>query len=458
MKIVPDMNKRKLLLLTVNFPPNPTVGTRRVAKILKYLDYNKYEVFVLTLRADYYDAEQAAKATDAQKIPKKVRVYRTSMRDYTAVFTNLKNRIAGKMAKPKKSSRGSGIGQTKPPVATRQNTAIGLLYRLRTTLYSVLEFPDKYNGWAGKAIKKASEIIRDEKIDVLITTAPPHSLFPIAAAIKKKTSVKLVLDFRDPWALASWLDNSGWQARLKARLERKAICRADKVLFVTSILKDTYAKAYPDQAQNNFELFSNGFDPDDFKKELRVARQGGERVRMVHMGTLYKKRNPENLLTALRELVAEGSQLPPLQIDFIGPLTARFADLPEKVQKMGLGDYVRFQPPVDFDESIRYMYGADILLIIQPETMMQVPAKLFEYMYTQKPILAIAEPGSATELAIHSGKLGISAPSEDIAAIKKAILDILDFRARNQAPDNSYIEQFNYAEYIKRFESIIDKV
>ena len=116
-----------------------------------------------------------------------------------------------------------------------------------------------------------------------------------------------------------------------------------------------------------------------------------------------------------------------------------------------------FKPPVSFQESIQTMYLADALLLIQPETDLQIPAKLFEYIYTGKPILAIAEENSATHQILEKGNLGILAPSKNIEAIEKAILDIMN-RRFSFKPDPAYIDQFNYQKYAKKFEKVLNEL
>ncbi len=452
------MSKKNILFLTVNFPPNPTVGTRRVSKVLKYLDYDKFKISVLTLSEKYYNSGQGSQTGDMQKIPEGIRVYRTDMRDLTSFFTRMKAALKNLSGKNKKSTSGilNSVQKDKPKPAKKGS----VLNKIRSILFSFLEFPDKYIGWAGKAIREGKRIIRDEQIDVVFTTAPPHSIFLIAAVLKKRTGVKLVVDFRDPWALASWIDTGGVKQFIKKRLEKFVVENADLLVFVTDKLLKTYQEEYTQIPAEKFKLFSNGFDPDDFNAEDAAAETPPRAfVRIVHLGTLYKKRNPMPFIEAIEQLKDEGfCDQNQFRVDFIGTLTQRFSGLPEEIKNLKLDAIIRFIPSISFKESIRTMYDADILLLIQPETLMQIPAKLFEYMYTRRPIFAIAEPESAVEQIIAEGGLGVTAVSGEVADIKEKFIQMFQYIKTSSASKEAYIESFNYAHYVKKIQHYLETV
>lgn len=454
------MPKKNILFVTINFPPNPTVGTRRVSKILKYLDYEKFNVSVLTLSTKYYNEAQGSQTGDRQKIPPEINVYRTDMREFTALFTYLKAKL--KKILNKKSSTvqaKSNIHRSKKN-EVKQNKGSLLIGQLRRFIFSFLEFPDKYIGWAGRAIREGTRIIKDERIDIVITTAPPHSIFLVAAALKMRTGVKLVLDFRDPWALASWINTKGVTQFLKKKLEKFVVLKADLLIFVTENLLQAYRDQYTQIEASKFKLFSNGYDPDDFPLGGVIPKTEPRNfIRMVHLGTLYKKRDPMPFIRAIEQLRNDGLlDNISFRVDFIGTLTPRFARLPQEVKELSLDDVIHFSPPVSFAESIRTMYDADILLLIQPETHLQIPAKLFEYMYTRKPIFAITEPGSASEQMIQKGNLGITAMASDIQNIKSELLAMFQFIKNGNTPNNRFIDSFNYVNYIKEFVGYIDSL
>ena len=129
----------------------------------------------------------------------------------------------------------------------------------------------------------------------------------------------------------------------------------------------------------------------------------------------------------------------------------------KRIQTLNIEAFVEFTPPVSFQKSIEAMFAADFLLLIQPDTDLQIPAKLFEYIYVQKPILAIAEENSATHHLIQKSGMGVFVPSKNVPAIEQAIKQFINGEV-NIKPDLEYINQFNYKYYIKKFEKCLDEL
>ncbi len=447
---------KNILLITVNFPPNPSVGTKRVSKILKYTDQTAFRFHVLTLKEMYYNVDLGKQSGNQGKIPESVLVYRTDKSDFTRLFTYLKQRLRAMLRKEKKKAN----GQKKRAERTDSSVSAGrtswlhrFADRLRSVIFFFFEFPDKYIGWLPYALAEGKRIIDSQKIDIIMATAPPHSVFITAVMLKKLTQRKLVLDFRDPWAISRWDSGNPLRYWMERAFERLCIRSADLIFFVTQKMRDEYAALYKNENPDKFQLFFNGYDPEDFPQQRPQPVKNERRpLQFVHLGTLYKRRNPEPLLKAIKALQDEGKIDPAqAQFVFIGSVVTELKFIYDKVKELGVEAFVRFSPPVSFEESIRTMFEADVLLLIQPDTDLQIPAKLYEYIYTKKPILAIAEPESATHQVLRQGNLGILAPSKDIEAIKRAVLDLLHDKMQLQ-PDESYIEQFDYKKYISQFE------
>ncbi|RMH60194.1 MAG: glycosyltransferase [Calditrichaeota bacterium] len=448
---------KKVLFLTSNFPPSRSVGTQRVTKILKYMDPARYQFHILTLDEAFYGNQWDDSHVLEKRVPPATGVTRQPFKDLTSVFTWMKAKVTPKKstvsaASPKASGKqGNGSGAAR-------NTRPGLLTRwingLRDAIFGVLEFPDKYIGWYRSAVKEGTRLVRDNKIDIILTTAPPHSLFVMATRIKKQTGAKLVLDYRDPWALSRWDKGSRLKTFFEHYLEKKAITTADAVLFVTDKLKEAYAHHYAHLNPEKFHVFYNGYDADDF--EGKQNQPSGNPLRFVHLGTLYKKRNPQKLFDAVKKLKDEGLlSADKVRFEFIGYVARELSFLYDYLESLDISDLVTFEDNITFDQSLQTMYAASVLVIVQPFTDLQVPAKLLEYMYTRRPILALCEPGSATAAMVEKGRLGYVAASQDVDAIANGIKELLRHLEQPQfEPDESYIRGFDMKTYIAQLDNI----
>ncbi|KAA3613248.1 MAG: glycosyltransferase [Calditrichaeota bacterium] len=453
---------KKVLFLTSNFPPSASVGTQRVTKILKFIDPEKFQFSVLTLNESYY-TEFGTENLMAKRVPDSIKVYRTDMLDPTMFFTRLKSFLTRSSSKNSTGQSKNNKSKSSTSTVTKTNQKVSLIGKMinsfRDIIFGILEFPDKHIGWMPKAVKEGVKIVKEQNIDIIYTTAPPHSLFVMALKIKKRTGVKLVLDFRDPWALSRWDAGSAIKTKLEKYLERKTIKGADAAIFVTQKLHQEYAKFYKNYNPEKFFLFFNGYDSDDFKDCDKTHPENNPK-RFVHLGSLYKKRNPENLFRALKNLKDAGKiKTGEVLFEFIGYVGAELNFLYAMLEELDISDLVVFKPLIDFKESIQTMFDADALIIVQPGTDLQIPAKLFEYMYTRRPILALAEHDSATDKVIKEAELGYVAASQDIAEIEQAVLDmIIRINSGKFSANENYIDSFDMKTYIKKLEECLNEI
>jgi len=453
---------KKVLFLTSNFPPNRSVGTQRVTKILKYIDTSKFEFHILTLKEKYYPGQFDANEILEKRLPNGLFIHRSDMTDLTSGFTHAKSFFKSKFKKTGSSTENMATGAKKTTSSPRTGKPAAkgfftrLAYSSRDFIFSILEFPDKHIGWLKSAVEDGVRIVKENKIDVLFTTAPPHSLFVMAWLIKRKTGVKLVLDYRDPWALSRWDKGSALKTASENFLEKRVVRSADAATFVTEKLRDEYARHYKNYRPENFHVFYNGYDADDFEG-LQIPPNNGRPIRVVHLGSLYKKRNPEKLFLAVKNLKKRGIlKEGDIRFEFIGFVARELSGLYDLIHEHALEKFIEFKENIAFHESIRTMYAADALLIVQPFTDLQVPAKLLEYMFTRRPILALAEHDSATDMVIRDGRLGFTAASQDVAEIEQAIINLLEHLKNPQfTPNETYIESFNMKNYIGKLEKIL---
>jgi hypothetical protein len=62
-----------------------------------------------------------------------------------------------------------------------------------------LFIPDARKYWVYPSVKFLSKYIKENNIDTVVTSGPPHSLHLIGLKLKQDLNVKWFADFRDPW-------------------------------------------------------------------------------------------------------------------------------------------------------------------------------------------------------------------------------------------------------------------
>jgi glycosyltransferase involved in cell wall biosynthesis len=59
--------------------------------------------------------------------------------------------------------------------------------------------PDPRVFWVSSSVKFLSEYLKENPVDLIVSTGPPHSMHLIALKLKKIYDIPWIADFRDPW-------------------------------------------------------------------------------------------------------------------------------------------------------------------------------------------------------------------------------------------------------------------
>lgn len=408
---------KKVLVVSYHYPPVGGSGVFRTLKFTKYLPQFGFRPYVLTVKNSMYTPKDP---TLVKEIPPEARVIATF---------SFEHRIL----------RASKLLNIDP---------------------EWFFITDVNLGWLPFAVHAGTKIIRQEKIDAIYVTAPIWTSLLIGYLLKKKTQKPLVIDFRDPWTINPFKKTpTKFHARIENWLERKVLTSADYVVTVSQPYKRRLIEKYP-FLKNKFEVIMNGFDPDDFKNLKRQPLQG--KFRIVHTGSLYGLRTPKSFLLALQKLVREKEYLrKQIEVQFVGNYGK---EAPVIVDKLGLNDLVEFIGYMSHERCLELMVNSHILLLIVAtkgdKTSGIVTGKVFEYLISGRPVLALAPKESIVADIVQSANAGLVV-SWDIEAIKNAILEFYEQWAEGKlsaTTDMANIERYNRKAQTSKLAQIFEKV
>jgi glycosyltransferase involved in cell wall biosynthesis len=380
----------RVLLVTMYFPPAGGGGVARPLKLATHLPELGIETHVLAP-----DDPKWVHRDDELDIPPRARVHR-------ARYLGPRGRL------PAEELHGlEGADRVLRQAA---------LFSRRLLL------PDEFVSWGLTAIPAARRIVREEAIDVLVTTSPPASVNLIGAAVKQSTGVPWVADLRDSIAANPDRQVERLAVRMKERgqalVARLVAGHADAIVAVS----DAIAEEMRELGAERVEMIPNGCDFDDFEG-LEYRR--GERFRITHTGSFFGHRDPKPFLSALAESEED------VVARFVGGLRA--ADR-EWAERLDLGDRLEEIPHVPRRAALEFQRDSDALLLLLPEAGGRgrtVPSgKIFEYLAAERPILAAVPPNGVAAELVRRADAGVVVPPDDVRALRAAIQGL---RARWQA-------------------------
>ena len=211
-------------------------------------------------------------------------------------------------------------------------------------------------------------------------------------------------------------------------------------------------------------MFSLGYDPEMFPQTMggpRNNRSAAGPVRLLHSGIVYPyERNPSQLFVAIAEL-RMANRLGSEDLRVVFRASGEEQRYQAMVAQHDIEDMVEFLPKVPYQDALREMLDADACLLLQSRTCnQQIPAKLYEYFYCQKPILALVDPAGDSARQLLDVGFSDIAPLEDSQAIVAALPAFVDKVRQGSAftPDEETVTRFSRRRLAQVLASQLDRL
>ncbi|MBP6373458.1 MAG: glycosyltransferase family 4 protein [Flavobacterium sp.] len=388
---------KKVLIVTYYFPPAGGPGVQRWLKFVKYLPDFQIEPIVYIPQNPTYPIEDEGLLSDVSDQLTILKQPIWEPYGLASLFSkkNIKNISAGII-----------------PTIQKQSWKERLALFVRGNLF----IPDARVFWVKPSVAYLKDYCQANDIDTIITTGPPHSLHLIGLALQQQVGIKWVADFRDPWTTIGYhkaLKLLPWAQRKHKRLEKEVLQAADAIIVTSATTKTEFESL----TSRPITVITNGYDT-----TTEPSLQLDAKFSLAHIGSLLSARNPIVLWEALFELLKEVPELAQhLQLKFIGTTSQEVKDT---LEKLGLLTYVRDYGYVSHHEAVKHQKESQVLLLIEidsPETKLILPGKLFEYLVSGRPILAMGPAGSDFASIIQETQSGSFFTYDQKMAVKNYI-------------------------------------
>lgn len=406
---------KKILIITYYWPPAGGSGVQRWLKFVKYLTRKNYYCIVYTPENPEFPVIDNSMLKD---IPQKnFEVIKTKIFEPYSIYKF----FTGKSKKEKITVSFLSENQNKSSFKEKISQWI------RGNFF----IPDAKMCWIKPSVRYLSDYIRKNKIDVIISTGPPHSMHLIALGLKNKfPNIRWIADFRDPWTNIDFLNDlylTKWAQKKHQQLEKKVVQPADAVISVSPTLTYELSQLSPHQNKKFFTI-TNGFDEEDYYELNNLQNQSiskEDSIVITYAGLIPPNRNPEVLWKAIHQLANENLLPQNFKVHLIGKVDI---SVWENIQKYNIERYIKKTDYLPHSEVLKLETQADALLLIinnAPNSKGILTGKLFEYLALQKPIIAIGPTDGDAAKIIQSINAGVVIDYNDVEAMKKALLQII---------------------------------
>jgi len=389
---------KKLLIITYYWPPAGGPGVQRWLKFVKYLpEFNIQPIVYIPENPTYPIIDNGLQSEVSNK----------------AII--LKNKIfepyglASFFGKNKTKKISSGIIPNKKKQSFLEKT----LLWVRGNLF----IPDARFLWVKPSVKYLKKYIEENQIDTIVTSGPPHSLHLIGLQLKKELNLKWFADFRDPWTTIGYhkaMKLSSYANKKHKALEKLVLTSADTIIVTSKTTKTEFQAI----TSKPIEVITNGYDEEKIEKQPL-----DEKFTLAHIGSFLSERNPRILWQALQELVIENTDFKnDFRLKLIGATSQEVLDT---ISEFKLNDYVQNLGYVSHQEAVEHQRKSQVLLLIEinsTATKSIIPGKLFEYMVSERPIIAIGPEGSDFAEIITATNTGVFFTYDEKEKLKALLL------------------------------------
>jgi glycosyltransferase involved in cell wall biosynthesis len=428
------LSTTKVLIITYYWPPAGGPGVQRWLKFVKYLPE--------------FDVEPIVYIPENPSYPLLDEKLLSDVSDKTVI---LKNKIfepyalASFLSKNKTKKLGAGIITQKK----KQSFIEKAMLWIRGNVF----IPDARVFWVKPSVKYLKKYIQENNIETIITSGPPHSLHLIGLDLKKHLNINWIADFRDPWTTIGYhkeLKLSKWASAKHKALEKEVLTTCDTILVTSPTTKSEF-----EQITNQpIEVITNGYDVEKIEKKSL-----DEAFTLAHIGSFLSERNPQILWESLSELIDENEAFATyFKLKLIGAVSK---EVIQSISDYKLDTFVQNLGYVSHEEALIHQRSSQVLLLIEidsDDTKCIIPGKLFEYMVSERPILAIGPKNSDFENIIKLTNTGVFYQYKEKNELKSQILSYFNqYLDKNLKVNAVGLQQYSRKSLTKQLAKTISK-
>lgn len=263
----------------------------------------------------------------------------------------------------KKSSKKSGGGMSFKDK---------LMKKIRQAVLDFFYFPSLDKEW----IKSYSKKIDYSRYSIIISSSDTKTSHCVVEKLRQKYDFTWVQYWGDPW-----YDDAGTKGIRRVRAffwEKRLLSKGDLIAYASPPTMESCKKRYYREADKMMPL-ERGF----LKEILSRKRDDGDKIIMTYIGSIYYGRNINYLLDAVKEYnITQNKQI---ELRVYGILNGH-------EELLSHYDFIKINGYISYKEVLDVTAESDILLFLgNMADSHQIPGKLYDFMGTDKTVLALLE-------------------------------------------------------------------
>ena len=414
------MKNNKLLIISYYWPPSGGSGVQRWLNFSNSLVKKGWDVTVFTAKnANYPILDNELE----NSIDESIKVFSIPILEPTSLF---------------KKNSSDNIKSS------------NIFQKIKLWIRANLFFPDSRMFWIKDVTKKATNYIKNNNIDCLITTAPPFSTHIIGLNLKKNTKVKWISDFRDPWSdffQFRLLPMSNYIRNKHLKFENKCLNNADSIITTSPSLTEKYSLI-----NSSSYTLTNGFNS-------FIENNETDKFLIMYSGVMKSIQNPKNFWKVLKEICLENE-------NFSNDLLVRLiGDFDKEILNNNhlkpIESKVQFEKYLDKSKLDVEMSKARVLILssVNLDSVNNIiPGKIFYYFSFKRPIIAFSKLNSDVSDLINKTNSGLVFDYSNEVDLKNYILELYsNYKLKKNNFKPKGLVSFSYDNLSEKLDDLLNK-
>lgn len=434
---------KRVLYIAYYWPPCGGIGPVRNTKFTKYFRTFGWEPVIYAPQNAQYPVTDESTLKD---LPAGVEILRTPIREPYGLFNIIK---------------GKKKDETVKDVFLIKEKEPRFMHRLGLWVRANFFIPDARVLWIKPSISYLRSYLKEHPVDAIISYGPPHSMHLIALALHKEFDIPWLSDWQDPWTEIDYYEKFPMMKSAKRQhelLEKEVLQTANEVVMVSK----SWCKDLEKLSGRNVHYIPFGYDADDFEG---IPYEHNTHFTITHFGTLGNDRNPMMLWETLQELIDENLiHKNDIKIHLAGQVDGSVF---QSIEHYGLKDQLIYEHQINKSALFHYLRKSELLLVLinKPEGGLRynnrgrIPAKVFECIGAQRPILVIGPPDGDVANIVRETKAGINVDYQEKDALKQHLASLyIQWKNNAVVQQNTSGEIYNFEYLCKQMSEILNNM
>jgi glycosyltransferase involved in cell wall biosynthesis len=360
---------KKVLILAYDFPPYVSVGGLRPYSWYKY--FHEFGIYPIVITRQWgnefgnhldYIAESESDEI-IREISEKGKIIRTPYKP------NWSNRMLMKHGK----------------------NSYTLPRKIATAYYEFAQFLHP-TGPKVELYKAARECLKNNKVDIILTTGDPFILFSYASKLAKEFNTPWMADYRDPWSQNKYYQRNKLYFLWNYYMEKKIVATSSTIITVSEFLKIKLNRYFPSK---KIEVLPNGYDPEVIDKISQIPQQTNK-LTISFVGTVYVWHPWRSVIKVVSDFL-ESNDTHEIKLNFYGiNISEEVKDYIQQFPEKTINSIEIF-PKIPNLELLKNLGRENVMLLFNYYSYMGT--KIFDYIGTKrKIILCYSQDSEALEI------------------------------------------------------------